>query len=460
MTSRLRLALLAVSAIFTACSPVSPSSSGDIEHIVVSAVSDTLRGLNRAYQFHAFAFDNVDRPVSDVAFLWSSSDEAVAKVDDTGLVQTVATGNAGISAGAGGVTGESLVLVSDQAGIVTAGDATACALDEDGYAHCWGTWGGLSDYKLVPERLSDSLIFHSLSGGWSGSVCGLTTDGDAFCWGGNSSGALGDGTFGESRPEPTPVVGDISFKFLRSTDLHTCGIALSGDTYCWGQNDRGQLGTATIETCTFGPCSTIPVRVETDLRFRYLSLSSSLSCGLEQEGTLYCWGQDASGTPIISTPTAEDTDVRFEWVAGAHSDMCGLGTDGVTYCWELWIRRTAPTPIGGPHLDFLGENAGGHFCGLDVDGRAFCWGSNTMGQLGNGTFEDSHEPMLVSGGLRFTSVAAGDQFTCGMTFDSEVYCWGMGALGIGTEEGDGVPGCEAPLGNGCWTTPKRTLFNP
>jgi alpha-tubulin suppressor-like RCC1 family protein len=395
--------------------------------------------------------------------LWRSSDDAVAQVDNTGLVQTVSAGSAGISAEADGVTGEAVVLVSDQAGMVTAGMGPSCAIDEDGYAHCWGWWVGLEEEKLAPERLSDDLIFHSVTAGWDGHACGLTTNGDAYCWGHNLTGVLGDGTFGGGRPEPTPVVGEISFKFLRTSDLHTCGISFSGDTYCWGSDYFGQLGVTASETCGIGPCSTVPQRVETDLRFRYLSLSSSLSCGLEEEGALYCWGQDASSTAPLSTPTALDTDVRFDFVAGAHSQQCGLGKDGVTYCWPVWSGRTPPEPISGPNLDFIGETAGGHFCGLDADGRAYCWGSNGTGQLGNGAIEPAYIPVPVSvaGDLRFSSIAAGDQHTCAMTLDSQVYCWGLGwqgSLGIGTQEGDGVPGC--PDGAVCWTTPKLTLFNP
>jgi hypothetical protein len=34
--------IFAVSATLTACSPIGPSSSGEIEHILVSAVGDTL----------------------------------------------------------------------------------------------------------------------------------------------------------------------------------------------------------------------------------------------------------------------------------------------------------------------------------------------------------------------------------------------------------------------------------
>ena len=36
------------------------------------------------------------------------------------------------------------------------------------------------------------------------------------------------------------------FKAIASGSTHTCGISVHGDLYCWGSNDRGQLGTGTL----------------------------------------------------------------------------------------------------------------------------------------------------------------------------------------------------------------------
>jgi alpha-tubulin suppressor-like RCC1 family protein len=436
-----------------ACGLLSPSD-GDVETVLVAAVGDTLRGLNRTYQFEAFGLDHRGRAIPRLTFAWSSSDPSVATVDANGLVQTVSIGGVSVSAETGGVTGEAAVLVTDRVAMVAAGKGPTCALDSNGFAHCWGFWWGLADVKLAPERLSSSLTFHSLSAGWDPHACGLTTGGEAYCWGGNWAGELGDGTFGTPRATPTKVAGDIRFKFLRTAAAHSCAIAFTGETYCWGHNQGGELGAATSETCSYGPCSTVPIPVDTDLRFRYLSLKAWESCGLDADGVLYCWG---------GTPRPVDTAVRFRMISGAHSEMCGLGLDDVTYCWSnmntpISNSRT-PAPLqGDPGFVLLGETAGGHYCGLDADGVAYCWGSNGTGALGNGTFEHSSVPVPVAGGLTFIGISAGDQYTCAVTPEFDVYCWGFGNLGTGTREGDGVPGC--PFENQCWTTPVKTLFRP
>jgi alpha-tubulin suppressor-like RCC1 family protein len=92
---------------------------------------------------------------------------------------------------------------------------------------------------------------------------------------------------------------------------------------------------------------------------------------------------------------------------------------------------TAATP-----LSFMQVSAGGgHSCGLTSDSLAYCWGSNSSGQLGDGTYTQRLTPVRVAGGLRFVQISAGSSHTCAVTKDSRPYCWGdnfEGELGDGT----------------------------
>jgi len=80
-----------------------------------------------------------------------------------------------------------------------------------------------------------------------------------------------------------------------------------------------------------------------------------------------------------------------------------------------------------------------HACALTTDGGAYCWGANTYGQLGNGSTDDSPEPVavLTSGALAGKTIAqvtTGDIHTCAVTTDGGAYCWGNngnGRLGRG-----------------------------
>jgi alpha-tubulin suppressor-like RCC1 family protein len=78
-----------------------------------------------------------------------------------------------------------------------------------------------------------------------------------------------------------------------------------------------------------------------------------------------------------------------------------------------------------------------HSCALHVDGTVSCWGSNTYGQLGNGTTTASATPVPVSGIADATTIAAGGLTTCALRAGGTVSCWGSdgyGALGNGTPD--------------------------
>jgi alpha-tubulin suppressor-like RCC1 family protein len=86
---------------------------------------------------------------------------------------------------------------------------------------------------------------------------------------------------------------------------------------------------------------------------------------------------------------------------------------------------------------------GAHTCGLTAAGAAYCWGSNSNGQLGNGTIGGMNiAGAPVSGGITFVSLSAGGAHTCGVTPDGAIYCWGAnasGQLGDGTQADRGGP---------------------
>ena len=85
--------------------------------------------------------------------------------------------------------------------------------------------------------------------------CVLSTAGAAYCWGSNQHGQLGVAPAGGTRPTPTLVAGGHLFSALAAGDGHTCGIDRNGSLYCWGRNGGGQLGTGT----TSG--TAVPMRV-------------------------------------------------------------------------------------------------------------------------------------------------------------------------------------------------------
>jgi alpha-tubulin suppressor-like RCC1 family protein len=68
-----------------------------------------------------------------------------------------------------------------------------------------------------------------------------------LCWGGNSSGALGNGSITGS-PTPVIVLGLSDAIAVSADGVHTCALRATGEVLCWGAGDRGQTGQTEAET--------------------------------------------------------------------------------------------------------------------------------------------------------------------------------------------------------------------
>jgi alpha-tubulin suppressor-like RCC1 family protein len=71
-----------------------------------------------------------------------------------------------------------------------------------------------------------------------------------------------------------------------------------------------------------------------------------------------------------------------------------------------------------------------------------CWGSNTSGQLGDGTTDPSSIPVTVSGLSDAIDISVGVATSCALRAAGEVACWGNnldGQLGDGTYASSPVP---------------------
>jgi alpha-tubulin suppressor-like RCC1 family protein len=151
---------------------------------------------------------------------------------------------------------------------------------QPGRAFCWGSnaWGQLGNGAAIVQG-GRSAVPIATGGGtayvrlYAGDfhTCGLTAAGVAFCWGRNTSGQLGNGNT-ISTSSPVAVAGGLTFRALALGELHTCGItgtptvtgttSVAGSVYCWGDNEKGQLGVG-----SFG-VNGVPVLAPTRVTFQ------------------------------------------------------------------------------------------------------------------------------------------------------------------------------------------------
>jgi alpha-tubulin suppressor-like RCC1 family protein len=193
---------------------------------------------------------------------------------------------------------------------VAAGGEYACALRDDGTAYCWGNGSGDrigSDAAIgyganpSPVEVQTDQRFTNISAGRA-HTCAITVAGVVYCWGSNSYLESGPGlNANHGARVPAPIPGVTFTAVSAGTANHTCGVTSPGAMYCWGNNNKNQLGAgaAAPETCGFEQwgCSSTPVAVMSaaGVAFKTVSAGVEFTCGVTTTGEAYCWGDNSRG---------------------------------------------------------------------------------------------------------------------------------------------------------------------
>lgn len=274
--------------------------------------------------------------------------------------------------------------------------------------------------------------------------CAITPTNGLKCWGLNDQGQLGSGN-GTSSIVPVNVVGMTSQVASVSVGIyHTCATKTDGSAWCWGINDRGQLG---IGNSGF-PNSATPVQVS--------GMGSGVSkvvtgydhvCAVHN-GAAKCWGGNGRGAVGNNTVTDQFSPVVAGGLASGITDVgaggdhsCALLSNGTVKCWgwnvvgQLGNNSVVDslTPVNVIGLTGAGSISIGynHSCALTSSGVK-CWGHNDYGALGDGSANTSLTPVLAAGTSGATRVSAGGYHTCAVV-SGQVKCWGYNIAGqVGT----------------------------
>ncbi|MDX6740857.1 Ig-like domain repeat protein [Actinocorallia sp. A-T 12471] len=142
-----------------------------------------------------------------------------------------------------------------------------------------------------------------------------------------------------------------------------------------------------------------------------------------------------------AVPSTASAAVLADYALSWGTNASGQLGDGTT------DDRTTPGAVLLPEGVELTAVAAGfdHSLAVTSEGRVLAWGSNTFGQLGDGTMDDHTTPIEVSlpAGVTVTGVAGGLGHSIAVTSDGQVLTWGnnvSGQLGDGTTTERLVPG--------------------
>lgn len=164
------------------------------------------------------------------------------------------------------------------------------------------------------------------------------------------------------------------------------------------------------------------------------------------DGTTRVTATSEGRTGIVDVTVVPFIELAAITTGGEHT--CGLTLEGAAYCWGTnsfgqlgdgtTQGRQAPVAVVGGSR-FVSITAGqSHTCATIGSGAALCWGDDRSSQLGDGdsTSTSRSQPTPVIGGLEFVQLSAGSQHTCGVTANGTSYCWGSDSWG---QLGDGPP---------------------
>jgi alpha-tubulin suppressor-like RCC1 family protein len=360
------------------------------------------------------------------------------------------------------VTVKGLPTSLASSGRVALGALHTCALKSSGLSYCWGagTFGQLGDGSSTSRTAPASAVnYTGLGQGWHARElaagrdfsCAVMSYGSVRCWGKNSVGQLGNGTTTDSAVG-VAASGVGTAIDVAAGDSHACAVLADGSVRCWGSNSDGQLGDFT----SFDRWT--PVRSWADHAFR-VAAGQAHTCAITYGGGVECWGRGNEGqlgdggtastngpTRVVDASGAPLT--RVIDLAAARASTCALREDGSAWCWGRNVEGqlgngTTTTETRAVRVDTSASGtfvelaaAGNHVCAVGTVGRGYCWGSNTYGQLGDGTTTDRLVPTAVSNAAlpaRTLSFATGNRHTCASTVEGTLHCWGYNLVGqVGT----------------------------
>ncbi len=186
-----------------------------------------------------------------------------------------------------------------------------------------------------------------------------------------------------------------------------------GSAWAWGYNSSGQLGNAT----TTNSSTPVQVSLPSGTTVTAIAGGSAHSLALTSSGQVLAWGYNADGE-------------------------LGNGITTTTGCFCI----STPVAVSLPSGITVTAIAGGqsHSLALTSTGQVLAWGSNSYGQLGNGSTTNSSTPVAVSlpSGTTVTAIAAGDGHSLALTSSGQVLAWGWnfyGQLGNGTTTNSSTP---------------------
>ena len=316
---------------------------------------------------------------------------------------------------------------------VSAGRVGAAALRSDGTVWTWGGYGSLG----TPTRLA------GLTGAAKAVRMGeyhlvvQLTDGTLVSGGGNFTGQLGDGT--NTTPAANTLVRALGVtgpvNAFAAGNKHTLAVDAGGRILGWGDDLKGQTGSATETT------RNVPAVVPNLGPASQVAAGDGHSIVLLRDGTVAAWGDNFGGavgsgtTGVRTAPETVSGLVGITQISAAKASSAALDAAGALWVWgdNSWGQLARPltqssifVPVKAEAVPALKQVAlgGSHAVGLDARGDVWAWGDNTEGQLGDASTSGGPVARSVAVLSDIRAVAAGEAHSLALDGQGRVWAWG------------------------------------
>ncbi len=311
--------------------------------------------------------------------------------------------------------------------------------------------GGL--FTSIPQWAVNAVapVTPQIDGGYAHTIA-LKNDGTVWTWGNNSYGQLGDGTTTGSKT-PQTLTNISGVKAIAAGMYHNLVLKNDGTVWAWGINGSGQLGDGTYTT------KTVPQQVANLSNVKAIAAGENFSAALKEDGTVWTWGSNSYGQLGDRTNTARTAPVQasisdVKSIAAGTSHLVALKTDGTVWAWG----NNSSGQLGDDSMDDRNYPVRTRksndirttkvACGINTSyyinssGLLYAWGSNSQGQIGDGSTTNRTAPVLISLQSKVIDIAGGALFAVALREDGTVWAWGRndyGQIGDGTNVNTSTP---------------------